>query len=362
MTMNDKRRTQLVAGSVIAVAALLVWLLAVVVVPVFEDAECADIEFRAPVDAQPVPRRDRPEIGGDAGLAGELRGALRGGGPVVYCNDLADPYVLRAGDSYYAYSTNTEQFHVPVLTAGGLFSARGDRSDALVQLPAWAMPGKVWAPAVLARPGGYVLYYVTTAQHPERQCISRAVSSKPTGFVDDSAAPLICPGHGGAIDPSPVVTPDGRAYLLWKHYGAIDGIVAQELSPDGLALVGEMQLLLEADQGWEGGLIEAPSAFLAADGRYYLFYSANDWAGPNYAVGYATCDSPLGPCAKAPGPWLASTDKAEGPGGAEVFTDGQGQPWLILHAWVRGKVGYPQGARNVFVLQLDFVNGVPVAT
>ena len=361
--MNPTRRTQLVTGAVIAAGAILVWFLAVIVVPVFEDRACAGIEFRAPADAQPPPtKRDPPPIGGTGGLAGDLRGALRGGGPVVYCSDLADPYVLRVGDRYDAYSTNTEDFHVPVLSAGGLLSARGDRSEALAQLPGWATPGKVWAPSVLARPGGFVLYYVTTAQNPERQCISRAVSARPTGFVDDSTAPMICPGHGGAIDPSPVVAPDGRPYLLWKNYGAIDGIVAHELSADGLSLVGETQVLLEADHGWEGGLVEGPSMTAAPDGRYYLFYSANDWAGPNYAVGYAVCDSPLGPCTKAPGPWLASTDKAQGPGGQEVFTDEQGQFWLVLHAWVGGKVGYPQGARNLFVLQLDFVNGVPVAT
>jgi hypothetical protein len=44
-----------------------------------------------------------------------------------------------------------------------------------------------------------------------------------------------------------------------------------------------------------------------------------------------------------------------------VFADDEGRLSMILHAWVRGKVGYPQGARNVFLLQLDFVNGVPVA-
>jgi hypothetical protein len=360
--MNTTRRTQLVTGAVIAAAAVLVWFVAVVVVPVFEDRACAGVEFRAPADAQPPPtKRDPPPIGGTGGLTGKLREALRGGGPAVYCSDLADPYVLRVGDDYGAYSTNTEDFHVPVLTSGGFLSARGDRFDALAQLPGWAVPGKVWAPAVLARPGGFVLYYVTTAQNPERQCISRAVSANPVDFVDDSTEPLACPPHGGAIDPSPVVTPDGRAYLLWKNYGATDGIVAQELSADGLELVGPMQVLLEAGQGWEGGLVEAPS-MAAADGRYYLFYSANDWATSNYAVGYAVCDSPLGPCSKAPGPWLASTDKAQGPGGQEVFTDERGQFWLVLHAWVRGKVGYPLGARNLFVLQLDFVNGTPVAT
>jgi beta-xylosidase len=34
--------------------------------------------------------------------------------------------------------------------------------------------------------------------------------------------------------------------------------------------------------------------------KYYMMYSANHFGGENYAVGYATSDSPLGPYAKAP--------------------------------------------------------------
>ena len=36
-------------------------------------------------------------------------------------------------------------------------------------------------------------------------------------------------------------------------------------------------------------------------------------------------------------------------------------PDVRLTAWVHGKVGYPQGARNLFVVPLTFVNGVPTA-
>jgi beta-xylosidase len=361
--MERKRRRALVVAVVVTVLlAIMAWLVVVVIVPVVEDAECAGIEFRAPAQAQaaPVEPRDRPPVGGTGGLAGELRRALRGDVPVVYCDDFADPFVLRVGDSYYAYSTNTEDYHVPLLTAGGLLHAR-KRSESLPQLPSWSLPGRVWAPAVLPRPGGFVLYYATAAPNPDRQCLSRTFSARPDEFVDRSTGPLVCPERGGAIDPSPFVDRDGRAYLLWKHYApGTTGIVAQELSPDGLNLVGPMRLLLEADQAWEGGLVEAPS-MVAHEGRYYLFYSANDWATPSYAIGYAVCDSPMGPCTKSAGPWLASTEKAEGPGGQEAFADKQGRLGLVLHAWVRGKVGYPNGARNVFVLRLDFLDGVPVA-
>jgi beta-xylosidase len=111
----------------------------------------------------------------------------------------------------------------------------------------------------------------------------------------------------------------------------------------------------------EAGVVEAPS-MVGYDGRYYLFYSGNNWSTASYGVGYAVCDSPIGPCTKpADGPWLASTTKAEGPGGEDVFVDEHGQLLMTLHAWVRGKVGYPEGARNLSVVRLTFPDGTPVA-
>ena len=361
MSTNQRRALVALVAAVVLFAG--VWLVVAVIVPLERGAECTGIEFHSQVQAEAPPsdRGERPPIGGTGGLAGELRAALRGDGPAVYCSDFADPFVLRVGDSYYAYSTNTEDYRIPVLTSSGLFGT-ARRQDALAQLPGWSSPGKVWAPAVLQRPDGFVLYYATPDSRPERECLSVATADRPTGpFVDNSTGPFACPEDGGAIDPSPFVDVDGRTYLLWKSYGGPDGIVARELAPDGLSFVGETHELIDADQGWEGGLVEAPS-MVAHEGRYYLFYSANDWATAAYGVGYAVCDSPLGPCTKpGAGPWLGSTDKAQGPGGAEVFTDEQGRLWMVLHAWVGGKVGYPDGARNLFVVPLDFVNGVPAA-
>ena len=36
----------------------------------------------------------------------------------------------------------------------------------------------------------------------------------------------------------------------------------------------------------------------AIDGQIILFYSANAWATADYAIGYATCEAPTGPCTK----------------------------------------------------------------
>ncbi len=358
-----ERRSRTTVGIALALVValwLLVWLALAVVVPLFEDAPCSGIVFRAGASRPPGGPAGRPPIGGKGGLAGKVRAALRPQGPAVYCHDFADPFVLRAGNTYYAYATNNQDDHIPVLTSSGLFG-NAHTADALPKLPVWSSSGGVWGPAVLARPGGFVLYYTTRAHDPDRECLSRAVSKEPGGpFVDDSSGPFVCPSDGGAIDPSPFVAADGRAYLLWKS-DATAGIVAQELAPDGLSLVGDQQAIVQADQAWEAGVVEAPS-MVGYDGRYYLFYSGNNWATADYAIGYAVCDSPTGPCTKpADGPWLASTAKAEGPGGEDVFVDANGQPWMTLHAWVRGKVGYPQGARNLFVVRLTFVDGAPVA-
>jgi hypothetical protein len=357
-----QRSTRKIVAIAIAMAVsvwLLVWLAVAVIVPLVETAECADIEFRAGAPGPQTEPAPRPPIGGSGGLAGKVRSALRGEGAAVYCHDFADPFVLRMGKTYYAFSTDNQDRHIPVLSSGGLFGT-ARTTEALPQVPAWSSPGAVWAPAVLPRQDGFVLYYTTRAHNPDRQCLSWAFSNQPAGpFVDTSSGPFVCPSHGGAIDPSPFVDTDGRAYLLWKSDEAA-GIVARELAPDGRSFAGETRTLLQADQAWEAGVIEAPS-MVGVEGRYYLFYSANDWSTSSYAVGYAVCDSPLGPCAKpADGPWLGSTDKAEGPGGADVFVDEGGQIWMALHAWVRGKVGYPQGARNLFVVRLTFVNGAPV--
>jgi GH43 family beta-xylosidase len=75
-------------------------------------------------------------------------------------------------------------------------------------------------------------------------------------------------------------------------------IYVQEMSPDGLELVGEPVRLIRNTEVWESHVIEAPS-MLKHEDRYYLFYSANNYAGVEYAVGYAVCESPLGPCEKA---------------------------------------------------------------
>jgi hypothetical protein len=144
--------------------------------------------------------------------------------------------------------------------------------------------------------------------------------------------------NGGSIDPSVFAAPDGRRFLIWKSddngIGEPTRIGAQELAADGLSLVGPRMRLLSATAHWQAGVIEGPSMF-ASGGRFYLFYGANHWDSSSAGIGYAVCDSPLGPCTNMStvSPWLATSGAAIGPSGPDVFIGPDGSPRLAYHAW-----------------------------
>jgi uncharacterized membrane protein len=97
------------------------------------------------------------------------------------------------------------------------------------------------------------------------------------------------------------------------------------------------------------------------DGRLYLIYSANAYAQDVYAVGYAVCDAPLGPCRKAAeNPILKSSPAAAGPGHSFLVTTAGGQTWLLYHAWPRDAIGSVTPGRQLWLDRVDWVDGKPV--
>jgi Glycosyl hydrolases family 43 len=274
--------------------------------------------------------------------------------------DFADPFVLRAGDVYYGYSTNSGAGDVQVIRSADLVTWELV-GNALAALPSWAAPNATWAPAVLQRDGGYVVYYTVREAASQRQCISRAAAASPAGpFRDDSTGPLLCQRDlGGSIDPTPFVDADGRAFLLWKSEGLggmAPTIWSQQLTTDGLALSGTAQPLLSVDRAFERGVVEAPT-LLREGSTYFLLYAAADWNSRNYSTAYATCVGPAGPCTKpADGRVLTSGPRIAGPGGAEVFRDSGGALWAAFHAFSEPNVGYPS-SRYFHVARVRVIDG-----
>lgn len=250
--------------------------------------------------------------------------------------DFPDPDVIEVGGVYYGYATQGSDANVQVATSTDLTTWTYLQQDALPELPIWAIEGDTWAPDVAATADGYVMYFTATSPAAGRQCIGVATASSPEGpFSPAGDEPIVCPAEeGGAIDPASFVDVDGARYLLWKNDGnaiGIDTVIRiAPLSSDGLSLAGEPVALIQQDAAWEGRLVEAPT-LVAHDGGYVLFYSANDYNSLDYAIGYATAGSVLGPYSKAPEP-LLSTDSSDfayyGPGGQDVVGDS-----IVFHSW-----------------------------
>jgi len=283
------------------------------------------------------------------------------GGP-VYPFDFPDPDVIDAAGTYFAYGTNSAEGNIQIITSTDL-THWTPVGNALPRLASWARPGATWAPSVVALNGAYLLFY--TADAGSRECISVATSARPQGpFVDSSSAPLMCqPTLGGSIDPAPYLDGAGRPYLTWKSNGGSGQpatIWAQPLASSGTGLAPgtSPSALIAPSQPWEGAIVEAPFMW-RANGTYYLFYSGNNWDSTSYAEGVAVCAGPLGPCAKPLAhPDYASQPNLVSPGGASVFADSQGNPWIAFHAYLPSAVGYPN-ARLLFLRRVSFASGLP---
>jgi beta-xylosidase len=317
------------------------------------------------------------------GILVALTAALHAEQPFVpvFREDFADPFILPTDGGFLAYATNPIRGGVnvqiarsPNLVDWDLVRDNGEPRDALPVLPAWARQGDTWAPEVIRTAAGYVLYFTAKERESGLQCIGAAFSADPLGpFTSDAKEPLVCQRElGGTIDPDPFRDADGQFYLYYKNDGnrvrQPTTIFVQRMAADGLHLSGEPVALLRNDAKWEGLVIEAPT-MVHHDGRYILFFSGNffGWDGglSPYAMGYATCDGPMGPCTQsAANPILHSYHDLEagclsGPGHQAVFIVG-GRSFIAFHAWgTTGDCRNAHRGRYLYVAPLGWKGGAP---
>jgi len=257
---------------------------------------------------------------------------------------LADPYVLyEAGVGYFMYGTG-----------GG--AEKGFGAYTSKDLVNWKYEGQVyygnnengwgtgayWAPEVYKFRGKYYLFYsadwkLNPTKELENFRIGVAVSDKPLGpFIDMTQSPIFDPGYP-IIDANVLFDPSGKIYLYYsrccyKHsvksevadwakskgwFNEIEEswVYGIELKPDLSGAIGEPKVLLrpplkmnDKQAEWESRSVTSKevnrrwtegSVAFKKNNLYYLMYSANFFGGKNYAVGYATSKSPLGPYTKA---------------------------------------------------------------
>ena len=187
-----------------------------------------------------------------------------------------------------------------------------------------------WAPEVYYVEEDKKFYMFYSVE--EHVCV--ATSDSPLGpFVQDEKKPI---REEKGIDTSVFFDEDGKAYLYFVRFTNGNVIWCAELK-DNLKEIKEETLTqcVEATEPWElvfGKVAEGPS-IVKQDGLYYMFYSANDFRSQDYAVGYATSDSPFGPWRKSKkNPLLHKVEELVGTGHGAPFLDRSGGYRYIFHA------------------------------
>ena len=117
---------------------------------------------------------------------------------------------------------------------------------------------------------------------------------------------------------------------------------------------------IEATTAWENTadskwpVTEGPSV-IKYKNLYYLFYTANDFRNPDYAVGYATSNSPLGPWKKYAGNPILSKKNigVNGTGHGDFFIDADKNLQYVFHTHFSDSI---VGPRRTALIKAKFIN------
>ena len=263
----------------------------------------------------------------------------------------ADPFILRASDGrYYLYCTSEDGSGFPVRSSEDLIHWTEHGLALRAKDGRWAND-TFWAPECYELDGKYVLLYSGNwKENPtgalENYRIGAAVADTPLGpFTEVSDRPIFDPGY--PIIDANLYQKDGRYYLYYSrccYEHSVDGleeswIYGVELKPDFSGVIGEPVLLLRPEQPWEGRSAAATgrrwnegSFLMKAGDRYLMTYSGNFFGGPDYAVGCAVGQSPLGPFVKAEeNPILERYGDVTGTGHSCMLRSPEGELLICYH-------------------------------
>ena len=280
---------------------------------------------------------------------------------------IGDPFILNAGDMYYAYATSAPD---------------GFRYFISRNLTEWKGCGYCysnspwgencfWAPEVYERNGKYYMLYTARWKKNHSLRIGLAVSDSPEGpFKDMKDDPLFDLGYA-CIDATLFTDEDGRNYIYFSRdcsENIINGvhtseIYCAELSEQLNELISEPKRVTTPDDSWEVSLDpewrwnEGP-AVLKHNGKYYLNYSVNCFDSPDYSVGCAVAGSPTGPFVKYGYPVLARAEgDFSGPGHNSFFYGDNGKLYTAFH--IHADCEKPGGNRRMCIGEARFnENGI----
>ena len=249
---------------------------------------------------------------------------------------LADPTIFFWEGKYYAFGTGGRGSNngIPVYESTGLANWEPILSNdgyALRKGDAFGTKG-FWAPQVFHLNGVFYMAYTANEQ------IAIATSKQPGGpYTQQNAIAL--PAAGKQIDPFVFIDDDGKKYLYHVRLFKGNRIYGAELKNDLSGIVDSTAVeCISASEHWENTgdsswpVTEGPTVIKKA-GKYYMFYSANDIRNPDYAVGMASSDHPLGPWKKVKGnPVLSRKQTGQnGTGHGDLLKSKDGVWYYVFH-------------------------------
>ncbi len=270
----------------------------------------------------------------------------------------ADPTIFAEKNTYYLYGTNEKDTSqgFQVFTSEDLVHWKspdnGNDSFALKKGDSFG-GGNFWAPQVFSYKKSYYMAYTADEQ------IAIAKSSSPLGpFTQSELQPLLKNSQYKTIDPFVFFDDDGQIYMYYVKLNGGNNISVAKMKEDLSGFEeGIQKACITATETWENTenaswpVTEGPTV-IKKEGTYYLFYSANDFRNPDYAVGYATSSSPLGPWTKHDGPIISRNNLPEnGTGHGDIFVGKDDQLYYVFHTHCKNYQVLP---RKTAVVQLVY--------
>lgn len=234
---------------------------------------------------------------------------------------LADPFILRDGDFYYAYGTLDVNKGFHAYKSQDLYTWEHIGLVLDKKNTSAAAGGNFWAPEVYKINDNYYMFY-TAAKN-----IYVAKSDSPEGpFIQHGSILL-----NNKID-SHLYMENDKKYLFFADASGWSCISMGELNDDFLSIKEETIRVCIWPKGWEGIVNEGPFIYKHGD-IYYLSYSGNVYTSKGYGVGVATSYDIMGTWEKASyNPVLQKRDPWVGTGHHSLFVDKNGINRIVFHA------------------------------
>lgn len=272
---------------------------------------------------------------------------------------LADPTVFTENGKFYMSGTkDTPRMGFTMLESSDLRHWDYARPDSMILNQGQSVYGTkwFWAPQFFKDGDTYICAYCAN-----EKC-AVAYSDNILGpYTNDVIEPV--DGRVGTLDPYIFRDDDGKTYFYHVRFDGGNHIYVAEFDTKTGHLTTEPVLCFSHTEAWEkenSPIIMEGASVVKLDGYYYLFYSCNSYAQPNYAVGYASAPSPLGPWKKCKSNPIISTALMgeNGVGHGELFFDNDGNLRYAYHAHRSDTQALPRKIRIV-TLNIDKSNGQP---